>query len=95
MGVDKPNWKQLTELPKLDILAGEAWARNMVLFAWVKEVILASTTMSIQFSDFVSKMMPMAIERYNYAKQNPREKMETVRPVPEGLREYKGKLCVL
>ena len=67
----------------------------MVLFSWVKEVSLASTAVSIQFSDFVSKMMQMASERYNYAKQNPREKLETARPVPEGLREYNSKLCVL
>eukprot|EP00974_Lingulodinium_polyedra_P100185 9704330-Lingulodinium_polyedra.AAC.1 len=79
MGVDKPNWKQLTELPKLDIPAGEPWERNMVLFAWVKEVTLASTTVSIQFSDVVSKMMQMASERYNDPKQNPRDKLEATR----------------
>eukprot|EP00974_Lingulodinium_polyedra_P034859 3349447-Lingulodinium_polyedra.AAC.1 len=57
MGIDKPNWKQLSELPMLDIPTREAWERNMVLTTWVKEVILASTTVSVQFSVFVSNMM--------------------------------------
>eukprot|EP00974_Lingulodinium_polyedra_P093485 9057801-Lingulodinium_polyedra.AAC.1 len=39
-------------------------------------------------------MMQMASARYNYAKQNPREKLEAARPAPEGLREYNSKLCI-
>eukprot|EP00974_Lingulodinium_polyedra_P058031 5588526-Lingulodinium_polyedra.AAC.1 len=34
---DKPNWKQLSELPKLDIPTGEAWERNLALTTWVKK----------------------------------------------------------
>eukprot|EP00974_Lingulodinium_polyedra_P077729 7524864-Lingulodinium_polyedra.AAC.1 len=52
MTAEKPNWKQLSELPKLDIPAGEAWERNTVLATWQKEVVLASTAVSVQFSDY-------------------------------------------
>eukprot|EP00974_Lingulodinium_polyedra_P060934 5876371-Lingulodinium_polyedra.AAC.1 len=34
MTAEKPNWKQLSELPKVDIPAGEAWERNAVLITW-------------------------------------------------------------
>eukprot|EP00974_Lingulodinium_polyedra_P100682 9751980-Lingulodinium_polyedra.AAC.1 len=95
MGVEKPNWKQLSELPKLDIPAGEAWERNTVLTTWEKEVVLASTTVSVQFSDFVSKIMEIASDRYNHQKKNPRGKLSKPGPVPESLREYNNKLCVL
>ena len=36
---------------------GEAWERNMILNTWVKEVVLATTSVSIPFSDFVSFMI--------------------------------------
>eukprot|EP00974_Lingulodinium_polyedra_P008484 809749-Lingulodinium_polyedra.AAC.1 len=52
MTAEKPNWKQLSELRKLDIPAGEAWERNTVFITWQKDVVLASTTVSVQFSGF-------------------------------------------
>eukprot|EP00974_Lingulodinium_polyedra_P093336 9040295-Lingulodinium_polyedra.AAC.1 len=67
----------------------------MVLTTWVKEVILASTTVSVQFSDFVSNMMKAAGEWYNFLRRYPREKMPRPEPTPECLREYNNKLCVL
>eukprot|EP00974_Lingulodinium_polyedra_P118485 11167345-Lingulodinium_polyedra.AAC.1 len=69
MTADQSNWKPLSELPKLGIPAGEAWERNTVLRTWQKDVVLASTTISVQFSDFVSGMMKAANARYNYKKR--------------------------
>ena len=70
--MEKPNWKLLSELPKLSIPSGEAWERNMVLIAWVKEVVLAATTVSVEFSDFVAKMMELAKARYEYKRKYPK-----------------------
>eukprot|EP00974_Lingulodinium_polyedra_P020162 1948183-Lingulodinium_polyedra.AAC.1 len=60
MTAEQSNWKQLSKLPNLDILAGEAWERNTVLSTWQKYVVLASTTVSVQFSDSVPGMMKAA-----------------------------------
>ena len=67
----------------------------MVLSTWEKEVVLAPTTVSIQFADFVSERMKVANERYHYPTQNPREKLSRPEPVPESMREYNNKPCVL
>ena len=55
VGPEKQNWKSLLELPKLCIPSGEAWVRNMTMVTWVKEVELASTTVSVEFAMFVKK----------------------------------------
>eukprot|EP00974_Lingulodinium_polyedra_P018228 1763355-Lingulodinium_polyedra.AAC.1 len=65
----------------------------MVLTTWVNEVVLASTTVSVQFSDYVSRMIRVAGERYNFLRKYPREKLTSPEPTPEDLREYNNKLC--
>ena len=54
--------------PKLSIPNGEAWERNMTLITWVKEVVLVATSVSIPFSDFVSKAIVLVKTRYAYQK---------------------------
>ena len=75
--------RKLTELPRLSIPSGEAWDRNMILNTWVKEVVLAATTVSIAFSDFVSSMLEKARARYVYQKAHPREKVAPRELPPE------------
>ena len=55
--------RKLIELPRLIIPSGEAWERNMILNTWVKEVVLAATTVPIPFSDFVAGMLDTARAR--------------------------------
>eukprot|EP00974_Lingulodinium_polyedra_P037821 3626974-Lingulodinium_polyedra.AAC.1 len=52
------------------------------------EVVLASTTMPVQFPDYVSRMMRVAGERYNFLMKHPREKLTSPDHTPENLREY-------
>ena len=82
------------ELPRLTIPVGEAWERNMILMTWIKEVTLAVTTVSLKFSDFVSKTIDRVKERYDYARRNPRQVLPKME-IPIELREYNSKLCVL
>ena len=44
VNVEKTNWKQLTELPKLLIPHGEAWERTMIMATWIKEIVLAAVS---------------------------------------------------
>ena len=69
--------RRLTELPKLSIPSGEAWERNMILNTWIKEVVLATTSVSMPFSDFVAGVFDKARTRYVYQKANPRLKMDS------------------
>ena len=87
--------RKLSELPKLAIPSGEACERNMVLHTWQKEVVLAATTVSVGFSDFVLRVMEKVKERYIYQKSNPRSVLPRCDPPPENLRDYNSKLCVL
>ena len=54
--------RRLSEFPKLNIPQGEAWERNMILNTWVNEIVLAATAVSMNFSDFVTKIMESARE---------------------------------
>ena len=67
----------------------------MTMISWVKEVVLASTTVSVEFSEFVSKAMTLPKQRYAYQKQKPRVTLGKPEPVPPSLREFNCKLCVL
>ena len=49
---------------------GEAWERNMILNTLAKEIVLASTALSMNFSDFVTKIMERARNLYVYQKAN-------------------------
>ena len=91
---ERLRWEHL-ELPRLSIPVGEAWERNMILMTWIKEVTLATTTVSIKFSDFVSKTVDKVRERYDHARRNPREALPKMAMPPLELREYNSKLCVL
>ena len=62
---------------------------------WVKEVALATTTVSLALSDFVSRMFEQARTRYVYQKAHPREKVAPMELPPEHLRSYNSKLCLL
>ena len=66
--------RKLTELPRLSIPSGEAWERNMILNTWAKEVVLAATSVSITFSDFVSSMIEKARARYVDQQAHPPER---------------------
>ena len=93
--MDRPDWRQIMELPKLCIPSGEAWVRNMTMISWVKDVALGSTTVSVEFSEYVSKAMRLAKEMYEYQRKNPRVTLDKPQPVPPSLREFNCKLCVL
>ena len=87
--------RRLTELPKLSIPSGEAWERNMILNTWIKEVVLATTSVSMPFSDFVAGVFDKARTRYVYQKANPRLNMDSAPPPPVNFRGYNSKLCVI
>ena len=87
--------RRLTELPKLSIPSGEAWERNMILNTWIKEVVMATTSASMSFSDFVAGVFDKVRTRYVYQKANPRLKMDSAPPPPDKFRGYNSKLCAI
>ena len=87
--------RKLTELPRLSIPSGEAWERNMILNTWVKEVVLAATTVSITFSDFVSSMIDKTRAQYVDQKGSHQREGDPDGPPPEHLRNYTSTLCMI
>ena len=77
------------------IPAGEAWERNIVFSAWATEVIVVSTTVSHQFSLFVTDVFENTRNRYLWLKRNPRETLRRIGQPPEQWRAYNSRMCVL
>ena len=87
--------RKLVELPKLNIPSGEAWERNMILNTWVKEVVLAATSVSLPFSDFVANMIDVVRTRYTWQRGHPNKELIPLGQPPEDFRYFNSKLCVL
>lgn len=67
----------------------------MALGNWTKEVHLATSSISVEFSKFTSVCKNSAQQRFQYMNANPSQPKLDYPTPPDGYEEYNHKLCVL